>query len=127
MFGVVTSLLLVAWLDGKHVVFGNVTAGWVLPTFPDNFPTICTLPPCSCSTLVLFVARPSGSLRCAAAGRESHPLLWLSRALLVSLFLLLLICCFVRHSMDVVKEIESYGSKAGKTSKKIVVKDCGEL
>jgi len=29
--------------------------------------------------------------------------------------------------MDVVKEIESYGSKAGKTSKKIVVKDCGEL
>jgi len=45
-----------AWLDGKHVVFGNVTNG-----------------------------------------------------------------------MDVVKKIESYGSQSGKTSKKIVIAECGQL
>merc|ERR1711872_1174006 len=46
-----------AWLDGKHVVFGNVTP----------------------------------------------------------------------ETMNVVKQIESYGSKNGKTSKKIVIADCGVL
>merc|ERR1712209_358474 len=45
-----------AWLDGKHVVFGNVTNG-----------------------------------------------------------------------MDVVKKIESYGSQSGKTSKKILIAECGQL
>jgi len=29
--------------------------------------------------------------------------------------------------MDVIKKVESYGSRSGKTSKKIVVDDCGEL
>jgi peptidyl-prolyl isomerase F (cyclophilin D) len=29
--------------------------------------------------------------------------------------------------MDVVKKIESFGSNSGRTSKKIVIKDCGEL
>lgn len=29
--------------------------------------------------------------------------------------------------MDVVKKIESFGSKNGKTSKKIVITDCGQL
>ena len=29
--------------------------------------------------------------------------------------------------MDVVKKIESFGSRNGKTSKKIVIEDCGEV
>ncbi|XP_049273024.1 peptidyl-prolyl cis-trans isomerase-like isoform X2 [Rhipicephalus sanguineus] len=33
----------------------------------------------------------------------------------------------VVEGMDVVKKIESYGSKSGKTSKKIVIADCGEM
>jgi peptidylprolyl isomerase len=33
----------------------------------------------------------------------------------------------VKDGMDVVKKIESYGSSSGKTSKKIVVEDCGQL
>ncbi|XP_044521739.1 peptidyl-prolyl cis-trans isomerase F, mitochondrial [Gracilinanus agilis] len=33
----------------------------------------------------------------------------------------------VKEGMDVVKKIESYGSKNGKTSKKIVITDCGQL
>lgn len=33
----------------------------------------------------------------------------------------------VVEGMDVVKNIESFGSNSGRTSKKIVVKDCGEL
>ncbi len=33
----------------------------------------------------------------------------------------------VVEGMDVVKNIESYGSNDGKTKKKIVVKDCGQL
>ncbi|KAL3247052.1 hypothetical protein MRX96_057272 [Rhipicephalus microplus] len=33
----------------------------------------------------------------------------------------------VVEGMDVVEKIESYGSKSGKTSKKIVIADCGEL
>lgn len=33
----------------------------------------------------------------------------------------------VKEGMDVVKKIESYGSKSGKTSKKIVITDCGQL
>ncbi|MFN7873929.1 MAG: peptidylprolyl isomerase [Pirellula sp.] len=33
----------------------------------------------------------------------------------------------VVEGMDIVKNIESFGSNSGRTSKKIVVKDCGEL
>merc|ERR1712025_1177011 len=33
----------------------------------------------------------------------------------------------VTKGMDVVKKIESFGSKNGKTSKKIIVKACGQL
>lgn len=33
----------------------------------------------------------------------------------------------VVEGMDVVKKIESYGSQSGKTNKKIVVSDCGQL
>ena len=33
----------------------------------------------------------------------------------------------VVEGMDVVKKIESYGSSSGKTSKKIVIADCGQL
>ena len=33
----------------------------------------------------------------------------------------------VEEGMDVVKKIESYGSRSGATSKKIVVADCGEV
>eukprot|EP00058_Branchiostoma_floridae_P011965 XP_002597453.1 hypothetical protein BRAFLDRAFT_122621 [Branchiostoma floridae] len=33
----------------------------------------------------------------------------------------------VVEGMDVVKKVESYGSEAGKTSKKIVIADCGQL
>ncbi|MEJ1277520.1 hypothetical protein NN561_008438 [Cricetulus griseus] len=33
----------------------------------------------------------------------------------------------VKEGMDVVKKIESFGSKSGKTSKKIVIIDCGQL
>ncbi|NXN16107.1 PPIF isomerase, partial [Indicator maculatus] len=33
----------------------------------------------------------------------------------------------VKEGMDVVKKIESFGSKTGKTSKKIVITDCGQL
>nr|CAD7595194.1 unnamed protein product [Timema genevievae] len=33
----------------------------------------------------------------------------------------------VVEGMDVVKKVESYGSQSGKTSKKIVVADCGQL
>ncbi|XP_074152817.1 peptidyl-prolyl cis-trans isomerase F, mitochondrial [Sminthopsis crassicaudata] len=33
----------------------------------------------------------------------------------------------VKEGMDVVKKIESYGSKNGKTSKKIIITDCGQL
>lgn len=33
----------------------------------------------------------------------------------------------VVEGMDVVKKIEGYGSQSGKTSKKIVIADCGEL
>merc|ERR1719471_249740 len=33
----------------------------------------------------------------------------------------------VADGMDVVKKIESYGSQSGKTSKKIVIADCGQL
>ena len=33
----------------------------------------------------------------------------------------------VVEGMDVVSKIESYGSDSGKTSKKIVVEDCGQL
>jgi len=29
--------------------------------------------------------------------------------------------------MDVIKKVEGYGSRSGKTSKKIIVEDCGEL
>ncbi|NWS39235.1 PPIF isomerase, partial [Probosciger aterrimus] len=34
---------------------------------------------------------------------------------------------YVKEGMDVVKKIESFGSKSGKTSKKIVITDCGQL
>ncbi|KAJ8687859.1 hypothetical protein QAD02_023654 [Eretmocerus hayati] len=33
----------------------------------------------------------------------------------------------VTEGMDVVKKLESYGSQSGKTSKKVVVADCGQL
>ncbi|NWI12698.1 PPIF isomerase, partial [Crypturellus soui] len=33
----------------------------------------------------------------------------------------------VKEGMDVVKKIESFGSRSGKTSKKIVISDCGQL
>jgi len=33
----------------------------------------------------------------------------------------------VVEGMDVVKKLESYGSQSGKTTKKIVVEDCGQL
>ncbi|XP_054838901.1 peptidyl-prolyl cis-trans isomerase F, mitochondrial [Eublepharis macularius] len=33
----------------------------------------------------------------------------------------------VKEGMDVVKKIESFGSKSGKPSKKIVITDCGQL
>ncbi|EAW54646.1 peptidylprolyl isomerase F [Homo sapiens] len=33
----------------------------------------------------------------------------------------------VKEGMDVVKKIESFGSKSGRTSKKIVITDCGQL
>ena len=33
----------------------------------------------------------------------------------------------VTDGMDVVKKIEGYGSQSGKTSKKIVIADCGQL
>jgi cyclophilin family peptidyl-prolyl cis-trans isomerase len=33
----------------------------------------------------------------------------------------------VMEGMDVVKAIEGWGSEQGKTAKKIVIKDCGEL
>ena len=33
----------------------------------------------------------------------------------------------VVEGMDVVRKIEGYGSSSGKTSKKIVVADCGQL
>ncbi|XP_034279876.1 peptidyl-prolyl cis-trans isomerase F, mitochondrial [Pantherophis guttatus] len=33
----------------------------------------------------------------------------------------------VKEGMDIVKKIESFGSKSGKTSKKIVITDCGQL
>eukprot|EP00069_Balaena_mysticetus_P008581 bmy_07037T0 len=33
----------------------------------------------------------------------------------------------VKEGMDVVKKIESLGSKSGKTSKKIVITDCGQV
>merc|ERR1739838_1250211 len=38
-------------------------------------------------------------------------------------------CVFgnVTKGMDVVKKIESFGSANGKTSKKVVIKDCGQL
>ncbi|CAM4602102.1 unnamed protein product [Caretta caretta] len=34
---------------------------------------------------------------------------------------------YVKEGMEVVKKIESFGSKNGKTSKKIVITDCGQL
>lgn len=33
----------------------------------------------------------------------------------------------VVEGMDVVKKIESYGTQSGKTTKKIVVKNCGQV
>ncbi|CAH0702787.1 unnamed protein product [Spodoptera exigua] len=33
----------------------------------------------------------------------------------------------VVEGMDVVKQVESYGSQSGKTSKKIIISDCGQL
>ena len=33
----------------------------------------------------------------------------------------------VVEGLDVVKKVESYGSESGKTKKKIVVSDCGQL
>lgn len=33
----------------------------------------------------------------------------------------------VVDGMDVVKKLEGYGSQSGKTSKKVVVADCGQL
>lgn len=33
----------------------------------------------------------------------------------------------VKEGMDVVKKIESLGSKSGKTAKKIVITDCGQV
>jgi cyclophilin family peptidyl-prolyl cis-trans isomerase len=33
----------------------------------------------------------------------------------------------VVEGMDVIKEIEKYGSQSGKTSKKILISDCGEI
>ena len=33
----------------------------------------------------------------------------------------------VVDGMDVVKQIEAYGSESGKTAKKIVIADCGQL
>ena len=33
----------------------------------------------------------------------------------------------VVEGMDVVKQVESYGSQSGKTSKSIIVENCGQL
>jgi cyclophilin family peptidyl-prolyl cis-trans isomerase len=33
----------------------------------------------------------------------------------------------VVEGMDIVKKIEAFGSSSGKTSKKVIIKDCGEL
>ncbi|XP_026710941.1 peptidyl-prolyl cis-trans isomerase F, mitochondrial [Athene cunicularia] len=33
----------------------------------------------------------------------------------------------VKEGMDVVKKIESFGSKSGKTSRRIIITDCGQL
>lgn len=33
----------------------------------------------------------------------------------------------VTKGMDVVKAIENYGSQSGKTSKRIIIEDCGQL
>lgn len=33
----------------------------------------------------------------------------------------------VVEGMDVVKKLEAYGSQSGKTSKKVVIADCGQL
>lgn len=33
----------------------------------------------------------------------------------------------VKEGLDVVKKVESYGSGSGRTSKKIVIADCGQI
>lgn len=33
----------------------------------------------------------------------------------------------VKEGMDVVKKVESFGSRSGRTSKRITITDCGEL
>ncbi|KAF4084696.1 hypothetical protein AMELA_G00109010 [Ameiurus melas] len=33
----------------------------------------------------------------------------------------------VKEGMEVVKKVEAFGSRSGKTSKRIIVTDCGEL
>ena len=33
----------------------------------------------------------------------------------------------VKEGLDVVKKVESFGSRSGRTSKKITITDCGEL
>lgn len=33
----------------------------------------------------------------------------------------------VTEGMEVVKQIESYGTQSGKTNKKVVIADCGQL
>ena len=39
----------------------------------------------------------------------------------------MIICLHFFVGMDVVYKIESFGSRSGRTSKKIIIDDCGEV
>lgn len=86
------------WLDGKHVVFGKVTAGkWTGH--------------CCNHLTVSLVDHPA----------TSHLLHIYSLCLYPHTFL------FAFAGMEVVKQIESLGSASGRTSQQISIVDCGQL
>ncbi|XP_041451223.1 peptidyl-prolyl cis-trans isomerase-like [Drosophila obscura] len=111
-----------AWLDNKHVVFGEVVEGLDIVKEIESFGSQSG----KTSKKIMLKHTGTGILSISNAGANTNgsqffvctvKTAWLDNKHVVF--------GEVVEGLDIVKEIESFGSQSGKTSKKIMVANCG--
>jgi cyclophilin family peptidyl-prolyl cis-trans isomerase len=110
------------WLDGKHVVFGKVCTTHT-GLLEGNIMNLVYAEP-------VFVTSHFAPVRfdeSKGITRFTTLVLYSRKTLLFSWLICLKNAKQVTKGLDVVDLIESVGSQSGKTSAKVIVKDCGEL